>query len=409
MVTESAQPAAGTPASAPSELLAAAQAALPELVEIRRRLHRTPELGLDLPRTQAIVVDELRRLGLEPQLGRGISSVTAWIGRGRPGRTIVLRGDMDALPLTEETGLDFASEIDGRMHACGHDTHMTMLLGGARLLARRADELPGPVLLMFQPGEEGYAGAKVMLDAGLLDGIDTAAARAFAIHIWAALPSGAIQIRPGAMYASADSFQVTIRGRGGHASAPYLAADPVPVAAELVTALQTALSRETYVFDPAVLTVAHVAAGTTHNIIPETAFIEGTIRTLSKARREALHAMIPRVVNGICSAHGVTAEIAFVDQYPVTLNDPTVVEAITSIAADLLGQGALAPMPYPNMGAEDFSFVLERIPGAMAFLGATPPDQDPESVPNNHSNRVVFDEAAMASGTALYAAVALRL
>jgi len=219
-----------------------ARAILPWIVDVRRAIHRRPELGLQLPETQALVAERLDELGLVPRPGKHLSSVTATIGADRPGRTVVLRADMDALPMREETGLAFASEIDGRMHSCGHDTHVAMLLGAARLLVElaRADEaaLPGPVLLMFQPGEEGFAGARHMLDEGLLDGLDPMTTRGFAIHISARYESGAIYGRPGAQQASADNFSITIQGRGGHASTPHLAADPIPVAAEIVLALQ---------------------------------------------------------------------------------------------------------------------------------------------------------------------------
>src|SRR5512141_2268940 len=242
------------------DLLAAARAILPDIAEIRRRIHRQPELGLDLPKTQAVIVEELTRLGLQPRTGRGLSSVTAVIGADRPGRTIVLRGDMDGLPLPEETGLPFASEVEGRMHACGHDTHVSMLLGGARLLVERwhadPESLPGPVLLMFQPGEEGFFGARIMLEEGLLDGaagtkpLTRDNAKAMAIHIGTEYPTGEIRLRPGAMQASGDNIFITVKGSGGHASAPHNARDPITVAAEIVLALQVAISRSVDAFDP---------------------------------------------------------------------------------------------------------------------------------------------------------------
>jgi amidohydrolase len=394
-------------------LLEEARAILPDMVDLRRRIHRRPELGLELPETQRLVVDELERLGIEPRLGTGLTSVTAVIGADRPGRTVVLRADMDALPLPEETSLDFASELPGRMHACGHDTHVAMLLGAARLLVDRlredAESVPGPVLLMFQPGEEGFFGARAMLEEGLLDGIDAAAARAFAIHTSAVYPSGSIHLRPGPQQASTDNFFITIRGRGGHASAPHLAADPIPVAAEIVLALQTAVTRQVDAFDPAVLTIGHVAAGTTYNVIPETAFMEGTFRCVSDARRAAMPPLIRRVVEGVAAAHGLAADLRFQEIYPVTICDPGVAEQVRAFAADLVGEADVATMPAPMMAAEDWSFVLQRVPGAMANLGARPPDRAVEGFPQNHSSLVVFDEAAMAVGAALYAKVALEI
>jgi hippurate hydrolase len=407
------QPRPPASAAPPPDLLASARSMLPELLPIRRAIHRRPELGLDLPETQRRIADALRALGLQPVLGKGLSSVTATIGPARPGRTVVLRADMDALPLTEETGLEFASEIDGRMHACGHDTHVTMLLGAARLLVERfrADpsSLPGPVRLMFQPGEEGYFGARVMLDEGFLDDLSPERARAFAIHISAQYPSGEIHSRAGALLASADNFSITIRGSGGHASAPHNARDPIPVAAEIITALQVVVAREIDVFDPAVLTIGHLAAGTTYNIIPETAHLEGTYRCVSDRRRAAMPDLIRRVSGGVAAAHGVEAEVAFTPLYPVTMNDPRVFDQVSDIARSVLDTAAVQTMPAPMMAAEDWSYVLQRIPGVMVNLGARPRDRELAGFPQNHSNLVVFEEAALASGVALYAAVAQQL
>ena len=395
-------------------LLADARALLPSIVELRRRLHRTPEVGLHLPATQAVVLEELRALGLEPRLGVATTSVTAVIEGARPGPTILLRADMDGLPLTEETGLEFASERPGAMHACGHDTHMAMLLGAARLLAARRDQLAGHVLLMFQPGEEGFHGSRVMLDEGLLDlpaGEEVAPGEqvtgAFALHISTRYASGTIDYRPGAMLVAADFIRLTIRGRGGHASAPHETIDPIPVAAEIVLALQAMVTRRVDVFDPAVVTIAHIDAGTTTNIIPETAFVEGTIRTASEATRALVHAGVRRVVEGICAAHDATAELEIVPGYPATLNDAAFTAFAAGVAAEVLGADAVIELAAPIMGAEDFSYVLQRVPGAMFFVGARPPEEDPATAPQNHSNRVIHHEPAMAVGAAVHAAVAL--
>ena len=387
------------------DLRAATQAILPEVIETRRRIHRRPEIGLDLPETQAVVADALRGLGLEPRLGSATTSVTAVIEGGRPGRVTLLRADMDALPLREDTGLDFASEIDGAMHACGHDTHVAMLLGAARLLVDRRDRLDGNVLLMFQPGEEGYHGARVMLDEGLLDGVDVK--RAVALHISTKYPAGTVALRPGPLLASADRIVATVRGRGGHASEPHLSLDPITVAAEVILALQTAVARRVDVFDPAVVSITRVTGGTTNNIIPDKVELEGTIRTVSSERRAAVAGLVHQVADGIAAAHGATIELEIVPGYPVTMNDPAVVDWFRGLAAQLAGDEAIDDMRAPIMGAEDFSYVTERVPGVMAFLGARPASADPETAPQNHSNLVVFDEAPMALGAALYAASAL--
>jgi amidohydrolase len=388
-----------------ADVRSAAEAILPEVIEIRRRIHRRPEIGLQLPETQAVVADSLRELGLAPRLGLATSSVTAVIEGGLSGPTILLRADMDALPLHEDTGLDFASEIDGAMHACGHDTHVAMLLGAARLLVGRGAELAGNVLLMFQPGEEGYHGARVMIEDGLLDGADVA--RAVALHIGNRYAAGTIALRAGPMLASGDRVVATVRGRGGHASAPHLALDPITVAAELILAVQTAVTRRIDVFDPAVVTITRVSGGTTNNIIPESVELEGTIRAVSADTRAAAAALVRQVAEGIAAAHGATIELEIVPGYPVTHNDPEVVAWIRGLAVALAGEEAIDDLAAPIMGAEDFSYVLERVPGMMAFLGARPATEDPATAPQNHSNRVVFDEPTMALGVALYAAAAL--
>jgi hippurate hydrolase len=393
-------------------LLGEARGLLPDIVEIRRRIHRQPEIGTELPRTQALIVDELERLGLTSTRGRALSSVTAVIDGARPGPTILLRADMDALPVGETTGLDFASEVAGAMHACGHDTHVAMLLGAARLLLARRAELPGRVLLMFQPGEEGYGGAATMIEEGLLDlpadGQYGAVTGAFAVHIGTRYSTGEIWLKPGAQMASSDVLTITVHGRGGHASAPHLALDPIVVAAEIIVALQTTVARRIDPFDPAIVTIANVVAGTTNNIIPDSAFMRGTMRTVSPGTRERIRDLVRQVADGIAAAHGATAEVAIEPGYPVTMNDPAFAEFVLDVARDLVGPDEVSLLPSPIMGAEDFSYVLERVPGAMAFLGGRPDGLDPATAPQNHSDRVVFDEPAMAVGIALYAAVTLR-
>jgi amidohydrolase len=392
-----------------SDLLAAAYADADRTIDLRRRLHRQPEIGLHLPKTQAMVLDAFEGLPIEVTTGQSSTSVVGVLRGARTGPTFLLRGDMDALPVREDTGLPFASEVDGVMHACGHDTHVAMLLGAARLLAERRDELAGQVVFMVQPGEEGEHGAKHMLDEGLLDAVPEApVSGAFALHISSSYTSGTINVRPGPQMAAADQWRVVVRGRGGHASMPHAAADPIPVAAEIVLALQSMVTRRVDVFDPAVVTVAHVVAGTKDNIIPDTAFLEGTIRTVSAARRADVLASVRRVAENVAAAHDMTAEFEHVEGYPVTVNDAGMAATVLRTAAGLLGERASAQMAAPVMGAEDFSYVLERVPGAIAFLGACPPGIDPGQAPANHSNLVVFDEEPLPAGVALYAQMALQ-
>ncbi|MDQ3127608.1 MAG: amidohydrolase [Chloroflexota bacterium] len=393
-------------------LLDAARAIHDDVVAIRRRIHRQPEIGLDLPKTQAVVLEELAKLGIEGTKGKALSSVVAVIEGDKPGPTVLLRADMDALPLHEDTGLDFTSMVDGAMHACGHDTHVAMLLGAARVLHERRADLPGHVILMFQPGEEGMGGAKHMIEEGLLDAaVARGGARptgALAVHIGTRYPTGEVHLRPGPQMAATDVIRITVRGRGGHASAPHLALDPIVVAAEIVLALQAMVTRRIDVFDPAVVTIAQITAGTTNNIIPESVFLFGTIRTVSEKTRAEVRAGVRRVAEGIAAAHDATAEVDLEAGYPVTINDPAYTAFVMDTARSLIGDAKVAELAAPIMGAEDFSYVLQQVPGAMAFVGARPDGQDPATAPQNHSNLVVFDEPAMAVGVALYAAVAIR-
>ena len=390
-----------------TDLLAKAREMAPFATEVRRRLHRYPEIGNHLPETRARVLEALDGAPLEIHLHEGTSGIVAVLRGARPGPAIILRGDMDALPLTEESGLPFASEREGVMHACGHDMHTAMLAGAARLLSGMRDDLPGSVIFMFQPGEEGFFGARCMLEEGLLEAAGERPTGAFAIHVTGWFPSGTVHLRPGPQLASADETHITVTGKGGHASMPSVSLDPVPVAAEIVLAVETAVTRRINVFDPGVITFGSLHAGTTHNIIPETAEIKGTIRALSASAREQLHALLRRVVPNIAAAHGLVAEVDIKPGYPVTVNDPDFTRLVFKTAAGLLGPEAVREMESPLMGGEDWSYVLAEIPGAMAFLGACPPDRTPGQAPSNHSNRVVYDEEAMTVGMALHAAVAL--
>ena len=388
----------------PTEILADAERVAADAIQLRRRIHRHPEIGLALPRTQAAVLEALDGLGLETRAGQRTTSVIARLSGGKPGPTILLRADMDALPLREATGLPFASEVDGAMHACGHDAHVAMLVGAARVLARRRAELAGSVLFMFQPGEEGYHGARVMLEEGLLDGAASPTG-AFALHVTHREAAGVITTRPGPMLASGDTVQITVRGKGGHASAPHDCLDPIPVACEIVQAFQTLVTRRVNVFDPAVITIAKIEAGTTRNVIPETAHLLGTVRTVSELTRERVLEGVRRVADGIATAHGAEAAVELIRGYPVTSNDAGFAEFVLDTAREVLGAERVTPMRHPVMGSEDFSYVLQRVPGAMANLGTRP---DGGEVYPNHSNRMLLNETALASGIALHVAVALR-
>ena len=391
-----------------------------ELAHLRRAIHAEPEIGLHLPLTQEKILAALDGLPLEVTLGSALSSVTAVLrggavredseggtGDGEP--VVLLRADMDALPVTERTGLDFASRIDGSMHACGHDLHSAMLVGAARLLSERQADLPGSVVFMFQPGEEGCGGAKFMIEEGVLDAAGRRAAAAYALHVTSAeLPAGVFSTREGPMMAAAEALGITVHGRGGHGSQPHHAADPIPVACEIVTALQVLVTRGFDIFDPVVITVGSFHAGTTNNVIPDEARLQVTIRSFSAASHALVREAAVRLVHDTASAHGMTATAEFEGSYPVTVNNQQEARFATGVVAGLLGEDRFRPQSNPMAGAEDFSFVLDLVPGAFVMLGACPPPVDPATAPFNHSAFAVFDDTVLADGAALFTELAVR-
>ena len=390
-------------------LMDEAHAVFDHLTQLRRAIHREPELGLDLPLTQRKVLDALQDLPLEIRTGQRTTSITADLKGQAPGKTIILRGDMDALPLTEDTDVPYKSSIKGRMHACGHDAHTAMLAGAARILSKHLHELHGTVRFMFQPGEEGYAGAVVMMEEGLLEPPPggSAPSAAFALHATPRWSTGTVLTRPGPVLASTDNFKITVKGRGGHASAPHMAADPIPAACEIVLALQSLVTRSVNVFTPGVLTVAHIESGTTTNVIPESAWFEGTIRTLSPETRHILVSGMERVARGIASAHDLDVDVQHHPGYPVTVNDDEFTSFVLQTGRELLGEEHCLEQPSPQLPGEDFAYLLEQIPGTMASLGTRPFGYAEGEAPNGHSNRYLLNEEAMITGTAMYAAVAL--
>ncbi len=387
---------------------------LSSAVDLRRRLHQWPETGNHLPITRDAVLSELEGLPLDITLHEATSGIGAILTGDKPGPTILLRGDMDALPMPEDTDLDFASNVAGTMHACGHDTHVAMLVGAARMLTAHRSELAGRVLFMFQPGEEGHHGARYMLDEGLLDvaplsdGTPSPVTGAFALHITSSMPAGMTSIRSGSIMASSDHLLITVHGRGGHASEPHRGLDPIPIACEIVTAMQMMVTRSIDVFDPTIITVGRITAGTTNNVIPENAQIEGTIRAVSAATRSKVHANIQRVAEGVASAHDASVTVTITLGYGVTSNHNGFSTFATDVAGEIIGADNVRQMPHPVMGAEDFSYVLEAVPGAMMFLGGTDPGRNLATAAPNHSNRVMFDENAMVDGMAIYTGVAMR-
>ena len=382
----------------------AGQALLPDAIALRRAIHADPEIGLDCPKTTAKIRAALEGLPLEFHEGPSTTGLMAILRGSANGRTVLLRGDMDALPLHEDTGLEFGSKNDGAMHACGHDTHVAMLVGAAKALCAERDRLSGTVMFMFQPGEEGYHGARFMIEDGLL--ADPKPDAAFALHVSPNVPSGIFAGRVGPLLASADVIHIKVRGAGGHAAMPQDALDPIPVACEIVMALQAFITRRISAFDPAVLTIAKIEAGTTNNIIPESVLMVGTIRTMSEHTRAKVHEGVQRVVEHVAAAHGCVGELEIIPGFPVTVCDGRVTGLAERTAVELFGQEAWRTMPTPMMGAEDFAYVLQQTPGAMAFLGATPEGGDWRTCCALHSNRMVLDESVMARGVAMHCAMA---
>ncbi|WP_034269071.1 M20 metallopeptidase family protein [Actinospica robiniae] len=380
-----------------------------DLAALRHALHLEPELGLELPRTQEKVLGALDGCGLELTLGTGLNSVTGVLRGARPGPTVLLRGDMDALPLQETSVSDVPiSRFDGVMHACGHDLHTSMLVGAAKLLSDRREQLAGNVVFMFQPGEEGEDGAGHMIAEGVLDASGVRPSAAYALHVSSGMfPRGTFGARPGPMMASCSSLHVTVHGAGGHGSAPFRANDPIPAACEMVTALQTAVTRKFDIFDPVVVTVGSFHSGTKENIIPETAHFDATVRTFSAAAGERMRPVLVGLIEGIAKAHGLEVEVVYDGLYPATVNDAHAIDVVRDTVGELFGPERFETMAEPLAGAEDFSRVLQQVPGAMVFLGATIEGRDHHTSPWNHSPEAAFDDRVLPDGATLLARLAL--
>ncbi|MFF2605617.1 M20 metallopeptidase family protein [Arthrobacter koreensis] len=379
---------------------------LPELVALRRDIHREPEVGLHLPLTQQKILDALDGLGLEITTGKSLSSVTAVLRGGEDGPSVLLRGDMDALPVEELTDLEYAS-TNGAMHACGHDLHVAGLVGAARLLAAQQRDISGNVIFMFQPGEEGDGGAGLMIEEGVLEAAGEKPVAAYGVHVRPG-PLGLFRTKPGTLMAGANELRITVHGSGGHGSQPHNALDPVPALVEIAGALQVMATRKFSVFDPIVLTISQLEAGRAINVIPDSARLGASVRTLSAASVDRLIVETKALADGIAAAHGCTAEVSFEILYPMTENDPArTFEAMRELR-EMFGEERVLQSRDPLMGSEDFSLVLQKIPGTFLFLGATPPDVDPDTAAWNHSPRVLFDDSVLADQAAALAQLAFN-
>jgi hippurate hydrolase len=394
-----------------------------DLARFRHDLHREPEIGLHLPRTQEKVLKALEGLPYEITLGKETTSVTAVLrggayDGGTPGAAgsaaaalppaVLLRADMDGLPVQEKTGVNYTSTIDGAMHACGHDLHTAMLTGAATLLAERRHRLAGDVVLMFQPGEEGCDGASYMIREGVLDAPGWRVDAAYGMHVFSSLePHGTFCTKPGVMLSASDGLVVTVLGAGGHGSAPHAAKDPVTAAAEMVTALQVMVTRQFNMFDPVVLSVGVLQAGTKRNVIPETARIEATIRTFSEENRQRMMDAVPRLLKGIAAAHGLEVDVDYQQEYPLTITDQDETHTAEKVIGEMFGDSRLSRWATPLSGSEDFSRVLAEVPGTFVGLSAVPQDADHSTSPFNHSPYATFDDGVLSDGAALYAELAI--
>ena len=368
-----------------------------DMVVLRRDIHREPELGFDTQKTAAKVLAALEGLPLEIETGVAENGIVATLQGGGDGPTIALRADMDALPIHEETSLPFSSATSGKMHACGHDGHTSMLVGAAKMLCGMRERLNGTVKFIFQPAEEGGGGGRVMVEEGVAEGIDGI----FALHLWPGLPFGTAATKAGPIMAAADKFEMEIKGTGGHGAMPHLAADAVVIAAQVATALQTIVSREVDPVQPAVLTIGEIGAGTAFNIIPETARMGGTVRTIDDDLRYKLPERMEELAKGVARGMRADAELDYTFSYPVTRNDPEAAALALKVAGSLFGEDRAVELAHPSMGGEDFAFFLQKLPGAYIWLGIG-------DVSGLHTPQFAFDEEILPQGAALLTAIALE-
>ena len=380
-----------------------------EIITLRHALHQVPEFDLELPKTQQLVLEALAGLPLEITLGKELSSVTAVLRGGRgPGPVVLLRGDMDALPVTERTNVPFISQHPGMMHACGHDLHVAGLVGAAKVLSALQAELPGDVVFMFQPGEETSGGAPIMIREGVLDAAGRRADAAYGLHVGSAgQPLGMWSSKPGSFMAAADQLHVRVVGAGTHGATPYRGKDPIPVACEMVTALQTMITRQFDVFDPVVLTVGRIAGGTKENIIPDDAVFDATVRTFSEATRTKVQRTSTQLVEAMAAAHGLVAEVDYEIGYPVTVNNAAEYGFARDTIVDVFGADRFRERSNPRCGAEDMSYVLNEVPGVYLNLSACR-SADPDAAADNHSPLADFDDSILPDAAALLAELAVR-
>jgi amidohydrolase len=378
-----------------------------DLIALRRQLHTIPELALRLPETRAAVLAAVDHLPVKVHTYETSSAVTVVVEGAKPGGTVLLRSDMDALPVSERPGLDFAS-TNGRMHACGHDLHMAGLVGAIEELVRRRDELAGNVLAVFQPGEEGAGGAQLMLDENVLMTTGSLPVASFGVHVLSYYESGTFFCRAGSVMAATSNFELVIRGRGGHAARPHQALDPISVAAMTVLGIQTLVAQRSSPGDPLVVTVGSLVAGTAPNVIPNEAVLRVSLRASSVQRAQDVFEMIVSISRGIAEAYGLSVEATVTIVLPPTVSDAASVELVQGVVGDLFGPGTYHPMAFPEMISEDFSLFLEATGGAFALVGAADGEPPYEELPTNHSPDVRFDDAVVPKIARFLSELAIR-
>lgn len=385
-----------------ASLLEVPSAVVRDVVALRRDFHAHPELGFEEVRTAGIVADRLSALGYEVRTGVGQTGVVGILRTARPGKTVLLRADMDCLPIDERSGVEFTSTEPGKMHACGHDGHTAILLGAAQMIMERRDLVHGTVVLCFQPAEEGKGGARAMIEDGVLD--DPHVDRVYGLHLNSLYASGQVLVRPGPVMASSDSIEVTIRGRGGHGAAPHQTVDPILASSYFVSQVQSVVARNVDPIQPAVVTIGAIHGGTIHNVIPDSVELLGTVRAYSEDERTQMRPRIERVLSGCCAAQGASYEYKYIDRYPVTVNDATEAAFVHHLAERTVGAQRIGALSQ-TMGAEDFSFMLQRRPGCFFFIGS---QSDERTAVAHHNARFAIDESCLPAGVQMMVALALN-
>ena len=390
------------------DVLTQAKAMLPELQALRRQLHQIPEFGLELPKTLELILKQINGLG-EITTSKEISSAVLHIKGDQPGPTVLLRADMDALAVIEDTNLDYAS-TNGFMHACGHDLHMAMGVGAAKILSSRKSEIKGDVIIFFQPGEEGHHGADVMIEQDDLMVSGSKPIRAYGLHVFSSYPLGMMGSKAGPLMASAGDLFVTVTGSGGHGSMPWLSKDPISVLTEIMSALQTMVTKRFNAFDPVIVNIGWLKAGdtATTNVIPESASFGATVRVFSEENATKLKKYTTELAESIAKAFGLSATVEFTRATKVLVNDASAIQAVEKVTTKVFGAGRYVNLPAPIAGGEDFASIVHEIPGAFVFMGAAPPGVDPSTAATNHSNKAVFDDSVLADGAALLVELAFE-